>query len=86
MPRHFEELIYRGLKIFQINDKTIQRKLRQAKRETGEKNKGLQHRKDTCFNYKCNTCGSRNKLHPDKSECFVCGTNNFSVSKIIDLR
>ena len=83
--RNFEELVNQGIKIHQIHDKEIQRHLRQIKYETGELNKEQTHREDDYYNYKCNTCGSVNMLHPEHSECFICGTNNFSITKPIDL-
>ena len=74
----FEKLVRANKRIFRSKDPKIRQYLLGVKAKAKIDNAGL-----TPYvgeqNYKCLTCGTVNKSHPETSYCFVCNTDNWHL-------
>lgn len=76
IEEEFEELVQHNHKVYRSKDPEIRQFLKDRKKMVRKLNKNLKPEISN-HQWKCLTCGTKDKSHPDNGFCFVCDTDNW---------
>lgn len=73
----FKQMVSEGRHVYRSRNPDIKAHLAKRIEMVAQRNHGLKPYVPTHEEYKCRTCGRKQKAHPETSYCFHCDTDNW---------